>query len=95
MTPDQLRAAIAADCPHRLDDYDRHLDGRQPTRAFLVLWHEEHAISSDPKLEARHDRLYQAAVATDSLARAKACLEAARRIRARVRDDVVKEMGDA
>lgn len=94
MTPDQLETAIARDCPDRLPDYLRHLRGRKPTRADLVLWHVEHRISSGP-LEARLDRLYQAAQATDSLARAKACLEASSRIRARVRDDVIKEMGDA
>lgn len=97
---DQLEAAIAADCPDRLPDYLRHLatvtgHWGAPTRAFLVLWHEEHAISSDPQLEARLDRLYRAAQATDSPARADACLAATSRIRARVHDDVIKEVGDA
>ncbi|MET9467415.1 hypothetical protein ABZY44_21930 [Streptomyces sp. NPDC006544] len=64
MTPDQLRAAIAADCPHRLADYDRHLDafkvrGWQPGPAFIQLWREEHAASQagvDAELEASQRR---------------------------------------
>ena len=55
MTPDQLRAAIAADCPHCLPDYDRHLAGRKATPAFIRLWRIEHAISSRPDLEQQLD----------------------------------------
>ncbi|MFJ7269384.1 hypothetical protein ACIQV3_22530 [Streptomyces sp. NPDC099050] len=81
MTPDQLRAAIAADCPHRLPDYDGHLAGRQPTTAFLRLWRIEHAISSRPRLEARIDRLYRRAQKTRSVWRSQRLIAKASRIR--------------
>lgn len=81
MTPAELRAAIAADCPHRLADYDGHLAGRQPTDAFLQLWREEHAISSRPRLERRLDRLYRRAQKTRYARRANRLLERASRIR--------------
>ena len=84
-TPDtaasQLRAAIAADCPHRLIDYDRHLAGRQPTAAFIRLWRIEHAVSSQPETEAQLDELYQQAQDSDAAATAKALLEQVSRIR--------------
>lgn len=66
MTPDELRAAIAADCPHRLDDYDRHraAAGRNEG-AFLALWRTEYAVSSQPDVEARIDQLYAQAVDSD------------------------------
>lgn len=95
MTADELRAAIASGCPHRLPDYLRHTRGREPTRADLVLWHVEYRISSDPQLEARLDRLHQRAQDATNHAHARRYLERASRIRARVRDDVIKEMGDA
>lgn len=81
MTPDQLRAAIAADCPHRLVDYDQHLAGRQPTAGFIQLWREEHAISSQPDLEQQLDGLYAQAQDSDDYATAKSLLEQASRIR--------------
>lgn len=81
MTPDQLRAAIAADCPHRLVDYDRHLAGRQPTPAFTRLWRIEHAISSRPALEQQLDDLDRQAHNTRSGSEALALLEQASCIR--------------
>ncbi|MFE2326101.1 hypothetical protein ACFXD5_19600 [Streptomyces sp. NPDC059385] len=81
MTPDQLRAAIAADCPHRLVDYDRHLASRQPTAADVQLWRIEHAISSRPDLEAQLDELDRQAQDTSDYAEAKSCLEQTSRIR--------------
>lgn len=62
-TAARLRAAIAADCPHRLTDYDTHLAAiSQPTPAFLHLWRIEHATSSNPTLEQQlHDLEHQAA----------------------------------
>lgn len=81
MTPDELRAAIAADCPHRLVDYDRHLNGRQPTAAFVRLWRIEHAISSQPDLEQQLDSLYRQAENSADYATAKGYLEQASRIR--------------
>ncbi|GAA3384420.1 hypothetical protein [Streptomyces racemochromogenes] len=66
MTADELRAAIARDCPHRLVDYDAHLanfarHGWPITKAFCEFWRQEHAISSQPRVEARIDRLYRRA----------------------------------
>lgn len=81
MTPDQLRAAIAADCPHRLVDYDGHLNGRQPTVAFVRLWRIEHAISSQPDLEQQLDQLHRQAEDSADYAEVKALLEQASRIR--------------
>lgn len=81
MTPAQLRAAIAADCPHRLVDYDGHLAGRQPTPAIIRLWRIEHAISSRPRLERRIDRLYRQAQKTRFAGRAKRLIAKASRIR--------------
>ncbi len=61
---DPLRAAIAADCPHRLPDYDRHLAAiGQPTVAFLRLWQTEHAISRQPAVEPQLHNLEQQAAA--------------------------------
>lgn len=84
MTPDQLRAAIAADCPHRLVDYDGHLAGRQPTSAFIHLWRIEHAISSRPDLEQQLDSLYRQAQNSADYAEAKALLEQASQIRHKI-----------
>lgn len=81
MTPADLRAAIAADCPHRLIDYDRHLAGRQPTPGFIQLWRQEHAVSSRPEVEQQLDRLYRQAQDSSDYAEVKACLEEASRIR--------------
>lgn len=81
MTPNQLRAAIAADCPHRLVDYDSHLAGRQPTVAFVRLWRIEHAISSQPDIEARLDQLYRQAADSADRDEVKARLAQASRIR--------------
>lgn len=81
MTADELRAAIARDCPHRLVDYDGHLAGRPATPAVLELWRREHAISSRPEIEAELDRLYRRAQESDDYAEVKACLEQASRIR--------------
>ncbi|MGW9371150.1 hypothetical protein ACWGVR_14205 [Streptomyces xanthophaeus] len=78
---DDLRAAIAADCPHRLVDYDRHLAGRQPTPAFVRLWRIEHAISSQPDIEAELGRLNGLAEDCPDYAGAKSYLEQASRIR--------------
>lgn len=78
---DELRAAIAADCPHRLDDYDGHLAGRQPTAAFVRLWRIEHAISSRPDVEQQLDQLYRQAEDSADYAEVKALLEQASRIR--------------
>ena len=62
MTADALRTAIAADCPHRLPDYDRHLAAiGQPTVAFLRLWQTEHAISRQPAVEQQLHNLEQQA----------------------------------
>lgn len=81
MTPAELRAVIAADCPHRLDDYDRHLNGRQPTAAFIRLWRIEHAISSRPRIERRIARLYRRAQKTRSVRRFRRLIAKASRIR--------------
>lgn len=84
MTAEEIRAAIARDCPHRLPDYDAHLAGRQPTTAFLELWRREHAISSRPDVEAELDRLYRRAQDSADYNEAKSCLAAASRIRAEI-----------
>ncbi|MCX4543810.1 hypothetical protein [Streptomyces sp. NBC_01565] len=86
MTPDDLRAAIAADCPHRLPDYDGHLahfEARrwQPGPAFVELWRQEHAISSRPDVEAELDRLYRRAQATRFGWRARRLIAKTSRIR--------------
>ncbi len=86
MTADDLRAAIARDCPHRLADYDRHVASAK-TRgwplapAFVELWRREHAISSRPRIEARIDRLYRRAQKTRHGWRAKRLIAKASRIR--------------
>ncbi|MEU9415200.1 hypothetical protein [Streptomyces sp. NPDC048272] len=85
-TPDALRAAIAADCPHRLDDFDRHAAafearGWQIGPAFIELWRREHAVSSRPRVEKRIDRLYRAAQKTRSSQRARRLIAKAARIR--------------
>lgn len=92
MTGDPLRDAIARDCPHRLDDYDRHLAGRQPTHAFRVLWAIEHRISSQPRLEARIDGLYRRSQRTRSIRRARRLIGKAGRIRHDIKQQVIKEM---
>lgn len=86
MTPNQLRAAIAADCPHRLGDYDQHRAGRQPTAGFIQLWREEHAISSRPRIERRIDRLYRRAQKTRSVWRSRRLIAKASRIRHNIRE---------
>lgn len=80
MTADELRAAIARDCPHRLPDYDRHLAGHQPTEAFIRLWRIEHAISSTG-LEARIRDLYRQAQDSRDITEGRALLAEASRIR--------------
>lgn len=82
MTPDELRAAIAADCPHRLIDHDSHLAtiGRA-TPAYIQLWREEHAISSRPRIERRIARLYRRAQKTRSVRRFRRLIAKASRIR--------------
>ncbi|MFD6180096.1 hypothetical protein [Streptomyces goshikiensis] len=81
MTPDGLRAAIAADCPHRLADYDAHLAGRQPTAGFIQLWREEHAISSQPDVERQIADLYERIQDTDTRDQALDLFEEISRIR--------------
>lgn len=86
MTPDELRAAIARDCPHRLDDYDRHAALFEARRwsfgsAVLAYWQREHAISSRPDIEERIDSLYRQAQDCDDYAIAKSYLDQAARIR--------------
>lgn len=89
MTPDELRAAIAADCPHRLDDHDDHLaDISQPTPAFIQLWREEHAVSSRPDLEQHLADLYAQAQDSSDYAIAKQRLEQASRIRHNIREEL-------
>jgi hypothetical protein len=92
VTADPLRDRIAADCPHRLPDYDRHLASRPVTPAFRVLWAIEHRISSQPRLEARLDRLYRRAQKTRSIRRAKRILAKTSRIRHDIQQQVTKEM---
>lgn len=86
MTPDQLRARIAADCPHRLDDYLAHLAGREPTPGVIRLWREEHAVSSRPDIEAELDWLYRQAADGDDYAEIKECLKRASHIRHKIRE---------
>lgn len=88
MTPADLRAAIAADCPHRLDDHDRHLNGRQPTAAFVWLWRIEHAISSQPDVEAQLDRLYRRVENSADYTEIKSLLEQASSIRYQIREEL-------
>jgi hypothetical protein len=86
MTSDDLRAAIAADCPHRLPDYDGHLAGRQTTLAFVQLWREEHAISSRPEVEAELDGLYRQVETSADYQEIKGLLEQASQIRHKIRE---------
>ncbi|MCY0959948.1 hypothetical protein [Streptomyces sp. H27-H5] len=86
MTPDDLRAAIARDCPHRLDDYDAHRGvfearGWRLGPAFIELWRREHAIGSRPRVEERIDRLYQSAQNSRFAWRSRRLLAKAARIR--------------
>ncbi|MCX4801749.1 hypothetical protein OG594_08805 [Streptomyces sp. NBC_01214] len=81
MTPDELRAAIAADCPHRLDDFDGHLADRAPTEAFVRLWRIEHAISSRPAVEQQIADLYEQIQTTDTREQAMPLFEEISRIR--------------
>lgn len=80
-TAAELRDLIDRDCPHRRDDLDRHLAGRDATPADLRLWRTEHAISSQPAVEARLDSLYRQAADSDDYPTAKRLLEQASRIR--------------
>ncbi|WP_405531556.1 hypothetical protein OG592_27180 [Streptomyces avidinii] len=86
MTPGELEAAITADCPHRLPDYQAHwaLLGWQATPAFIRLWRIEHAISSQPALEAELDRLHGLAEDCPDYAGAKDYLEQVSRIRCQI-----------
>lgn len=86
MTPDELRAAIAADCPHRLVDYDGHLNSRQPTAAFIQLWRIEHAISSRPAIEQQIADLYEQIQDTDTRAQAMPLFEEISSIRHKIRE---------
>jgi hypothetical protein len=86
VTPADLRAAIAADCPHRLPDYDRHLADRQTTPAFVQLWREEHAISSRPEVEAELDGLYRQVETSADYQEIKGLLEQASQIRHKIRE---------
>ncbi|MFF1341100.1 hypothetical protein ACFVYT_24805 [Streptomyces sp. NPDC058290] len=82
MTPDALRAAIAADCPHRLDDYDWHRDAFGPNEdAFLALMRTEYAISRNPTLEARINDLHAQAEQAETRAEVIACFQEISRIR--------------
>jgi hypothetical protein len=82
MTPDALRAAIAADCPHRLDDYDRHRAALgNNDAALLALMLPEYAISRDPALKARTAELYAQAEDAASHAETMARFEEISRIR--------------
>ncbi|MCY0917001.1 hypothetical protein OS965_02270 [Streptomyces sp. H27-G5] len=86
MTPAELRAAIARDCPHILDDYDAHraafeARGWQLGPAFIELWRREHAVSSRPRVEERIDRLYRAAQRSRFVWRARRLIAKAARIR--------------
>lgn len=86
MTPDQLRAAIARDCPHRLVDYDRHtarfkVRGWRFGPALVAYWRIEHAISSQPNVERQLDHLYRQAQDGSDYAQVKGYLEQASRIR--------------
>lgn len=79
---DQLRAAIARDCPHRLPDYDGHLAAiDQATPAFIRLWRIEHAISSQPAVEQQVTDLYEQIQNTDTKAEAGPLFEEISRIR--------------
>lgn len=89
-TPDQLRAAIERDCPHRLDDYDRHLAGREPTPAFIQLWREEHAASR-PDVEAELDRLYRQAADGRDRDEVMRLLEQASQIRQTIREGLKEQ----
>ncbi|GAA3267986.1 hypothetical protein [Streptomyces lavendulae] len=90
MTADELRAAIAADCPHRLIDFDRHLAAiPAPTAAFIRLWRIEHAISSQPAIEAELDRLDRLAADSSDYATAKDYLEQASRIRHEIAEGLI------
>ncbi|MFI5831040.1 hypothetical protein ACIA6C_27965 [Streptomyces sp. NPDC051578] len=93
MTADPLRDAIAADCPHRLDDYDQHLAGRQLTPAFQILWRMEHRISSSD-LEQKINDLYRRAEASLTREEARSYFEQVSQIRNQVKQEVIKEMGD-
>ncbi|KOU50549.1 hypothetical protein ADK55_18575 [Streptomyces sp. WM4235] len=89
MTPAELRAAIARDCPHRLDDYDRHAAAFEARGwplglAFAEFWRQEHAISSRPRVEERIDRLYRAAQRSRFVWRARRLMTKASRIRGKI-----------
>ncbi|MER7734125.1 hypothetical protein ABTX80_24860 [Streptomyces erythrochromogenes] len=99
MTADALRAAIAADCPHRLNDYDRHRQAArfpgEPTHAFRVLWWTEHHISADPALAAQIDGLYRQAQDSATREEALGIFAQVNEIRDAVQQQVIKEMGSA
>ncbi|MFD4921179.1 hypothetical protein ACFWNE_07645 [Streptomyces goshikiensis] len=86
MTPDDLRAAIAADCSHRLADYDAHLAGSQPTAGVIQLWREEHAIGSQPDAEQQIAELYERIQDTDAREQAMPLFEEISRIRHEIRE---------
>ncbi|MFD8577360.1 hypothetical protein ACFV1H_18755 [Streptomyces virginiae] len=97
---DELRAAIARDCPHRLDDYDRHqaaarARGWEPTYAARVHWWTEHHISADPALEEQYYGLYEQAAGSDTRDEALRLIGEASRIWGDVQQQVIKEMEDA
>ncbi|MER6488776.1 hypothetical protein ABT264_35170 [Streptomyces virginiae] len=94
---DELRAAIARDCPHRLDDYDDHraaalARGWGQTYATRIHWWTEHHISADPNLEERYYGLYEQAAGSDTRDEALRCIEEASRIWGDVQQQVIKEM---
>lgn len=80
-TAAELRALIDRDCPHRRADLDRHLAGRDATPADLRLWRTEHAISSQPAIEAQLDSLYRQAADSTDHTTAKHLLEQASQLR--------------
>ncbi|WP_405941589.1 hypothetical protein [Streptomyces sp. NBC_00207] len=102
MTPADLRAAIVRDCPHRLDDYDRHtarfkVRGWRFGPALIAYWRIEHAISSQPDVEAELGRLYGLAEDSPDYAGAKDYLAQVSRIRHQISAtlDPPKETRDA
>jgi hypothetical protein len=80
-TAAELRDLIDRDCPHRLPDFDGHLNGRTPTPAFIRLWRIEHAISSQPAIEQQITDLYEQIQNTDTKAEARPLFDQISRIR--------------
>lgn len=91
---DPLRAAIARDCPHRLDDYDRHRArfDAEPTVAFRVHWWAEHHISADPALEQQIGRLYRQAADSSTRDDVLRLTGEASRLWGDIQQQVIKEM---